>query len=87
MMNRLNVFGFIKASGIVCRWTVWLLLGIGLLLARPANAQTPGNWSSAGTMSTVRGTPIAAVPTDGTVLVVGGASSAAADLYDPVANT
>ena len=84
MMNRLSIFGCVNGSGIVCRW---LLLGIGLLLARPANAQTPGNWSSAGTMSTVRGTPIAAVLPDGTVLVVGGASSAAADLYDPVANS
>jgi glycosyl hydrolase family 114/Kelch motif protein len=73
----------------LCLWMVWLLLGIGLLLvlARPAHAQTPGNWSPAGTMSTVRGTPIAAVLADGTVLVVGGASSAAADLYDPVANS
>src|ERR1022692_329546 len=64
-----------------------LLISLFFLLARPANAQTPGTWSPAGTMSTVRGIPIAAVLTDGTVFVVGGASSAAADLYDPVANS
>jgi uncharacterized repeat protein (TIGR02543 family) len=67
--------------------TVWILLGIGCLLARPVNAQTPGDWSAAGTMSTVRGTPTAIVLQDGTVLVVGGASSPVADLYNPVANS
>ena len=67
--------------------TVWILLGIGCLLARPANAQTPGDWSAAGTMSTARGTPTAIVLADGTVLVVGGASSPVADLYNPVANS
>ncbi len=69
------------------RSAMTLLLGIGLLLARPATAQTPGDWSLAGNMSTVRGTPTAIVLTDGTVLVVGGASSAASDLYNPVSNS
>jgi uncharacterized repeat protein (TIGR02543 family) len=69
------------------RSVMTLLLGIGLLLARPATAQTPGDWSLAGNMSTVRGTPTAVVLTDGTVLVIGGASSAASDLYNPVTNS
>lgn len=68
------------------RSAMTLLLGIGLLLARPATAQTPGDWSLAGNMSTVRGTPTAIVLADGTVLVIGGASSAASDLYNPVSN-
>ena len=69
------------------RSAMTLLLGIGLLLARPATAQTPGDWSPAGNMSTVRGAPTAVVLTDGTVLVVGGASSAASDLYNPTTNS
>lgn len=84
-MNRFSIAA--KQFAHVCRWTAWLLLGIGLLLARPANAQTPGDWSLVGNMSTVRNTPTAVVLGDGTVLVVGGASSAASDLYNPVANT
>jgi N-acetylneuraminic acid mutarotase len=38
-------------------------------------------------MSTVRGAPTAVVLTDGTVLVVGGASNAASDLYNPTTNS
>jgi Kelch motif len=69
------------------RWLLWGLLTVAFLLARPANSQTPGSWSLAGTMSTVRGTPSAAVLSDGTVLVVGGASSASSDVYSPDANS
>ena len=68
-------------------WTVWILLGIGLVLARHANPQTPGTLSLAGSMSTVRGTPTAVVLSDGTALVVGGASSTASDLYTPGTNS
>ena len=64
-----------------------VLLAIAFLLTRPANAQTPGDWSLVGNMSTVRDTPTAVVLTDGTVLVVGGASSAGSDLYNPVTNS
>ena len=38
-------------------------------------------------MSMVRGTPTAAVLSDGTVLAVGGASTTATDLYNPASNT
>ena len=84
--DRLKVIG-VPQFVYVCRWTMWVFLAIGLLLARPANAQTPGDWSLAGNMSTVRYTPTAVVLADGNVLVVGGASSAASDLYDPISNS
>lgn len=71
----------------VCHWTMWVLLAIVFLLTRAANAQTPGDWSLVGNMSTVRDTPTAVVLTDGAVLVVGGASSAGSDLYNPVTNS
>jgi uncharacterized repeat protein (TIGR02543 family) len=66
---------------------MWVLLAIAFLLTRAANAQTPGDWSLVGNMSTVRDTPTAVVLTDGAVLVVGGASSAGSDLYNPVTNS
>ena len=84
--DRLKVIG-VPQFAYVCSWTMWAYLAIGLLLARPANAQTPGDWSLAGNMSTVRDTPTAVVLADGNVLVVGGASSAASDLYDPISNS
>jgi hypothetical protein len=84
--DRLKVIG-VPQFAYACRWTMWAYLAIGLLLARPANAQTPGDWSLAGNMSTVRDTPTAVVLADGNVLVVGGASSAASDFYDPISNS
>jgi N-terminal glycosyl-hydrolase-114-associated domain/Galactose oxidase, central domain/Kelch motif len=74
----------------VCRLTAWLLLGIGLLLPWPANAQTAA-WTSAGNMSTARVFHTATLLNDGTVLVAGGYSTvgdtASAEIYNPTTNS
>ncbi len=70
----------------LCRPALSLSLLLGLVCAQYAHSQTPGTWNPAGNMSVVRGTPTAILLQNGTVLVVGGASSAASDLYDPVGN-
>ena len=73
--------------GAICRITVVCFsLVTGLVFAPHAGAQTPGMWNPAGSMAVGRGTPTAILLQNGTVLVVGGASSATSDLYDPVAN-
>src|SRR5215468_8122557 len=64
-----------------------LLSGIALFLALPMLAQTPGDWSLAGNMSTARSMPTLAVLADGTVLAAGGATSTNADIWNPTTDT
>jgi hypothetical protein len=65
---------------------LWMAVMVGVLIAQAMSAQISGTWSTAGSMSIARTAPTGALLQDGTVLVVGGASSAVSELYNPSTN-
>ncbi len=64
-----------------------LVTAVGLLVAAPAAHAAGDSWSPAGTMATPQNGATATLLANGKVLVVGGTSSGAAELYDPGTNS